>query len=87
MATSSSLLSQTLHPEQRQQVHDLMQHPGWDLVGKAIQEQVQSVYNRLATADSRKEFLRLQGDLRTLNWVLGVPAELGRNPETIRRGR
>ena len=58
----------------------------WGLVKQAIQEQVQQVYYRMAQERDMVEVQRLQGEIRALNWVLGVPAELGRNVNSVRRG-
>jgi hypothetical protein len=80
MASNSSILSRVLSAPERVSLRDMQGSPGWDLYRQALVELCKQAYHNLAKEPDSEECRRLQGDIRTYEKVLGLPADLGRNP-------
>jgi hypothetical protein len=80
MASNNSILSTVLSGPERASLKDLQASQGWALLHRAVQELCKQAYRNLAREQDSEECRRLQGDIRAYEKVLGLPAELGRNP-------
>lgn len=78
-----SILSETLPAEQRAAVRDFFQHPAAPLYKAVLQELRELSVNQCLQSQAWEEVLRLQGEVRLLDRVIGLPEQL--TAGTVRR--